>query len=144
MVALCLRNRDDGEEIREPAATGTAVGIPPSEVAEWLASTAGSKQSGASFQQRQPKMGGFVGRFPVTRQDRLLRRLERLGFRKKGGLRKSTAHFRGIWHDSLVEFRIRTGEELEVRTTFHPALSHRRASKFLAELGLDPASGEWL
>jgi hypothetical protein len=79
----------------------------------------------------------------MTRQDRLLGRLERLAFRKTRGFRKST-NFRGNWHDAEVEVRIRTAKELEVRATFRPALSFRLATKYLTELGLDPARGDWL
>src|SRR5205807_10351998 len=51
----------------------------PSEVAAWMASTAGPRRRGSSSR-RQVRVKGFVGEYPMSAEQRLVRRLGGLGF----------------------------------------------------------------
>ncbi|TLZ67965.1 MAG: hypothetical protein E6K12_02785 [Methanobacteriota archaeon] len=126
----------------------------PSEVAAWMASTAGPRRRG-SASRRQARVKGFVGHCPTSAEQRLLRRLAGLGFEPD----ESVSHFPAILAhlphsaDSRlfvgnlggieVRVRLRKDAVLELRLAFVPRLSFRRASKFLSRLGIRGLEGTW-
>jgi hypothetical protein len=86
----------------------------------------------------------------------LLRRLAGLGFERVGGdflhfppvltRRKHSAEseaFHGKLGDTRVHIRLRKGAAIELRVSFTPRVSSRRASKFLSKLGIRALEGTW-
>src|SRR2546430_490495 len=126
----------------------------PSEVAEWMASTAGPRRRG-SASRRQARVKGFVGRSPTSAEQGLLRRLAGPGFEPDESVSHFPAilvhlphaadsrSFRGNLGGTQVHVRLRKDAVLELRLAFVPRLSFRRASKFLSRLGLRGLEGTW-
>jgi len=126
----------------------------PSEVAEWMASTAGPRRR-ASASRRQARVKGFVGHCPTSAEKRLLRRLAGLGFEPDESSSRFPAIFAHLPHSAdsrsfqgnlggtQVHLRLRKDAALELRLAFVPRLSFRRASKFLSRLGLRGLEGTW-
>ena len=142
-----------------PRRTGTLPQPPwsyaPSEVAEWLASTAGSRRAREPRYTRQVRVRGFVGPCPASVEARLVRRLTRLGFERLEGSGHAPHVFRHLRHASSpalflgklgeTRVRVRLGRAggPEVRVTFIPRVSLRTASKLVTRLGLRLTDGMW-
>ena len=101
-------------------------------------------------------MKSFVGRCPASAEGRLLRRLAGLGFERVEGdflhfppvLTRLTHSaepeaFLGKLGDTRVHIRLRKGAALELRVTFTPRVSPRRASKLLSRLRVRALEGTW-
>lgn len=101
-------------------------------------------------------MKGFLGRCPASGEGKLLRRLAGLGFERVGGdflnfppvLTRLTRSpepdsFFGKLGDTRVHIRLRKGATLELRVTFTPRVSSRRASKLLSRLRVRALEGTW-
>lgn len=86
----------------------------------------------------------------------MLRRLAVLGFERFEGeflhfplalTRRTRSEqseaFLGKLGDARVHIRLRKGAALEIRVTFAPRVSSRRASKFLSRLGVRALEGTW-
>lgn len=127
----------------------------PSEVAEWLASTAGPRRNRDPRPRRQVRVKGFIGRCPTSDEGALFRRLAGLGFERVEGAQRSSpgpnrfAHFKerdaflGKLGESRVHIRLRKGAAMELRVTFTPRASFRRASKLISRLNLRGLEGRW-
>ena len=66
----------------------------PSEVADWLASTAGPGSRRASRSRRRLHVKGFVGHCPTSAEGKLLRRLAEFGFAEAAGAHRFPPLFR--------------------------------------------------
>ena len=127
----------------------------PSEVAEWLASTAGPGSRRASRSRRRLHVKGFVGHCPTSAEGKLLRRLAEFGFAEAAGAHRFPPLFRwmaksadavsflGNLGVTQVHIRLRKGAALQLHVAFVPVVSYRRASKFLLRLGLRGLEGTW-
>jgi len=128
----------------------------PSEVAGWLASTAGPSPRREPRSARQIRVKSFVGRCPTAAEGRLLRRLAELGFERTEGpfsqlplkvmrrMRPTDREaFLGKLGDVRVHILLRKGATLRLRITFAPRVSSHRASKFLSRLGVRSLEGTW-
>ncbi len=127
----------------------------PSEVAEWLASTAGPGSRRASRVRRPLRVKGFVGHCPTSAEEKLLRRLAEFGFERAAVPTRIPTLFRwtttpadaenfvGKLGETGVDLRLRRGAILQLHVAFVPAVSYRRASKFLSRFGLRGLEGTW-
>lgn len=128
----------------------------PSEVAEWLASTAGLRRPREARRERPATFRRFVARYPSSVESRIVRSLTRLKFlpvRGTGaGLRREiaglahparTLTYRRALGDTEVEVRLRDGESVEIRVRFKPPVSQQRGLELVSRLGLRPSSGRW-
>jgi hypothetical protein len=120
-----------------------------------MASTAGPRHPRESRVRQQVRVKGFIGRSPRSDEGTLLRRLAGLGFerveaaprssvgRKRFSHSKDWDTFIGKLGESQVQIRLRRGTHLEIRVTFAPRSSFRRASKWISRLGLRGLEGRW-
>src|SRR3990172_8177301 len=126
----------------------------PSEVAEWLASTARpTRRRGRRVGRAPARVKGFFGRFPLSEEEKLLRRLAGSDFHPMRRLRGALARFSrrppgrsfaGRLRDVDVEVDMRKKDLLEVRVMFGRPIDVSRATRLLTELRLRPSSGQWL
>jgi hypothetical protein len=98
---------------------------------------------------------GFVGRSPASAESKLLRRLALLRFEPDPEGERIPAvwarfrhsaearAFRGKLGETRVWLRLAKGRDLELRLTFTPRVSFRRASKLIARLGVRGLEGAW-
>ncbi|TMA02651.1 MAG: hypothetical protein E6J92_04420 [Methanobacteriota archaeon] len=126
----------------------------PSEVAAWMASTAGPRRRGSSSR-RRVRVKGFVGECPMSAEQRLVRRLAGLGFEPAESPSRfpglfahppraaDTRSFQGNLAGTQVHLHLRKDTVLELRIAFVPRLSFRRASKFISRLGVRGLEGTW-
>ncbi|MGI0149490.1 MAG: hypothetical protein ACREDF_08175 [Thermoplasmata archaeon] len=127
----------------------------PSEVAEWMASTAGPSPPREPRARRQVRVKGFIGECPTSAEGRLLRRLSKLGFEPAEKAHrlpplltrlthpKEPSSFSGKLGLTRVHIRLRKGTALSLRLTFTPRVSQRLASKLIYRLGLRNFEGTW-
>jgi hypothetical protein len=127
----------------------------PSEVAEWQASVGGPKRRGGSGSRKQLRVKTFVGRCPTSFEGRLRKRLAALGFESSDRGRNLPRGFARFAHATgndaflgklgatRVHVRLRTGVVLELRATFSPPVTFRRASMLISRLGLRDVDGTW-
>ena len=127
----------------------------PSEVAQWMASTAGPRPPRDPRSRRQVRVKSFSGRCPSSAEDPLFRRLNRLGFQRIEGAMRSPPGRQGLAHsrewnaflgklgETQVHIRLRKGATLEFRVTFTPRASFRRASKLISRLDVRGLEGTW-
>ena len=120
-----------------------------------MASTAGLRRSRESRARPQVRVKGFIGRCPPSDEGTLLRRLAAVGFerveaaprssvgRKRFSHSKDWDAFLGELGESQIHIRLRRGAHLEIRVTFAPRASFRRASKWISRLGLRGLEGRW-
>jgi len=120
-----------------------------------MASTAGPRPRRDPRSGRQVRVKSFIGRCPTSAAGTLLRRLARLGFeRVESALRSSPGRnglppskerdaFLGKLGETRVHIRLRKGASMELRVTFAPRASFRRASKLISRLGLRGLEGRW-
>src|SRR5439155_4588995 len=126
----------------------------PSEVAAWMASTAGARRRGSSSR-RQVRVKGFVGECPMSAEQRLVRRLAGLGFEPaESPLRfpglfarlpraADTRSFQGNLGGTQVHLHLRKNTVLELRAPFLPRLSFHPQSKFISQLVCPGSEGTW-
>src|SRR2546425_216134 len=109
----------------------------PSEVEEWLASTAGPGSRRASRVRRPLRVKGFAGHCPTSAEGKLLRRLREFGFERAGSAHRFPALFRwtarsadggsfvGRLGETRVQIRLRKGASLQLHVAFVPSVSAR-------------------
>jgi len=128
----------------------------PSEVAEWLGSTAGRRRPRKVRRKRPATFRRFVARYPSSVESRIIRNLARLKFlpARGGGVGSRrqppgplpaarTLTYRRAFGDAEVEVRLRDGESVEIRVRFKPPVSLPRGLKLVSRLGLRPSQGRW-
>ncbi len=129
----------------------------PSEVAEWLASTAGRhKRPSTRHRHRQFMVKEFFGRYPPSIEDKVALNLNRMNFRRLEGSGAGWRHmladlthtekslaFRRASKETEVEVQLRRGKSVGVRVTFKPPVSHEQGLKIVSRLGLRPSRGKW-
>jgi len=121
-----------------------------------MASTAGPRTPRDPRSRPQVRVKGFIGRCPTSAEGTLLRRLAGLGFERIEGAQhsfrgrdrfphsKERDAFLGQLGETQVHIRLRKGASMELRVTFAPRASLRRASKLIYRLGLRGLEGRWI
>ena len=128
----------------------------PAEVMAWRSSVGGH---------RAPPLGphhathvrGFEVELPAALEPRLLARLSRVGLSPRTEARAHVPHlitrlahhapaevFAGKAGGARVEVRLRKRARVEVHVAFVPPLAFRKASRFVAQLGLRTSEGAWV
>lgn len=128
----------------------------PSEVMAWGAST-GGRPHPESRAPRPSRVKGFDSHVPAAEEERLLAHMARLGFAPTRGrppslprwiphlLHHATPQvFLGTISGTHLQIRLRKAARVEVRVTFTPKASFRKAWRLVARLGLDTSEGTWL
>ena len=96
----------------------------PSEVADWLASTAGPGSRRASRSRRRLHVKGFVGHCPTSAEGKLLRRLAEFGFAEAAGAHRFPPFFRWMAKSADAVSFVGNLGETQVHIRLHAVVEH--------------------